>query len=770
MPNATQIAKIFDSIIRYIVLLLAVCTPIFVIPASWASAAQSKALLIALALAIGMVMWFSKVILEKKLYFTFDPILLAIFLLPCTYMISALLSGNPSSMISGDALPGSVANMVMLFGVAALSAVVAQSRRRAAITVLFGIILSSAMVSVFQIARIAFPGLLDLSGALHGVTSTVVGSWHDLGIFLGLGMLLSVALLETSFAQETWKSVFLWTFAGISSALLLLVSFADTWLVVAGAGFLFASLRFVRAYRKSQGLFFATRYCMYWITFAVIALLLGLFGSYVTAKLPTRLQLGQIEVRPSWQGTFTVSQHTLGDGKTFVFGTGPNTFDQGWARFKPKEVNSTNFWNVDFQYGIGVVPTALVTVGIIGTLAWVLLVIALLWTGLGTYRAEPDPLRGLLFVSAMFLMAFHVFYVPGIGISALMFLMLGMLAGIQSRHWRIGELSFAPQSIFALIGILVLASSVVAASAMESRVVTSTLMVYKAGADYAKNGNLEQAISQVSSAIRVDPANDIAQRAAVEVGLIQFQDMVKTAPSDEQSRDVLQKALSGTISHGLAAISIDGANYQNWLALAGLYQSLAGIGIPGAYEQAQKAYLRAASTTPMNPLPYLQLGQLNLLQGKNDEARGYLSKAIDLKPNLPLPYYLRSQLEAARGNMTGAVQDAALAAQIANQDPVGWYNLGVMLYTANDFQNAGAALEKAVSLQNQYADAIFALGIVYEKLGMHDRAIAAMQNVLALNPNNTIVTKVLQNLSEGRDALSDLQDPAGAQALETPKQ
>jgi tetratricopeptide (TPR) repeat protein len=234
------------------------------------------------------------------------------------------------------------------------------------------------------------------------------------------------------------------------------------------------------------------------------------------------------------------------------------------------------------------------------------------------------------------------------------------------------------------------------------------------------------------------------------------------------TQNQLKTALSSTIAHGLAAVSIDNTNYQNWLALAGLYQSLAGQGIQGAYEQAQAAWQHAASTTPANPLPQIQLGEIALAQNNATAATGYFSKAITLKPDLALPYYLRSQIEANQAQWQNAVKDAASAAQLANQDPLGWYNLGVILYAAGDYQNAGASLEKAVSLQNNYSDALFALSVIYDKVGAHQNAIAAAQKVAELNPTNAIATEVLQNLQTGKSALDGIAGQPTQSSTSTP--
>lgn len=757
-----------DALVRYSAILLAFLTPFLVIPAVWASPPQGKALIAAIIIIVALIAWLIGTVSSRRLVLSLDPILLAIIVIPIAYAASAFLSGGSySSFVSGDAVTGTVAGVLILFGTALLGAIAVEDRRHS-FTAVVALLISGAIVITFQIAHLFFPGYLSLLGALAGNTSSVVGSWHDLSIFTGAILLIALGLSETSVAESRVIAVLLQILAALCFALLLVINFSDTWLVLTGAAVLFAIARFQRTYRRQQSLINALRSAILWIVLALLAGLAGFSGTFIFNHLPASLQISQVEVRPSWQGTFAAGQELYQGGKALVFGTGPNTFTQQWALFKPKEVNSTNFWNTDFQSGIGVVPTALVTVGIAGTLGWLLLALALLWTGYKSFMDESEGrLRVILFIVCAFMLVFHIIYVPSIGISILMFLLLGILAGLNASSWRVAPLSLAPQSILAFVLLLVVSCATIAGALTESRTIVSTLITSRAAQVYQSTGDISQTASLVSQAVSIDPQNDTAQRAAVEVGLLQFSKLAENSGADAATRDELKNTLSTTIAHGLSAVSIDNSSYQNWLALAGLYQSLAGQGIQGAYDQAEAAWLHAASTTPANPLPQIQLGQIALVQGNASSAKAYFTRAIELKPDLALPYYLRSQIEAGQASWQEAAQDAAAAVQLANQDPLGWYNLGVILYAAGDFNNAGLAFEKAVSIQNNYSDALFALAIVYDKVGAHPNAIAAAQKVVDLNPQNAQSAQVLQNLQKGDPALTGFPGQEASSATST---
>jgi tetratricopeptide (TPR) repeat protein len=758
MPNYRSTGtKFTDAVVRFCAISLAFLAPLFVLPVAWASVSQGKALAAALLLVTALIAWLIGSVSSRRIAFPVDPIIVAALLLPVAYALSAYVSGAPaSSFASGDAVQGTVAAMLVLFGTALIGAFAVQEKRIAfPITIAF--LISGTVVLLLHVLRIFFPAEFSLFGALAGSTSSVLGSWHDLGIFSGLLLIVSCGLIETSVAGHPVYRVLLQVLAVLSFGMLMVINFADVWYAVAGAALLFAFSRALRSYRRQGNFARSLRAAVFWLVLIFAGTLAGWYGPFINAHLPTPLKITQIEVRPSWSGTLTAGQKLFEGGKALVFGSGPNTFDRQWALFKPTEVNATNFWNTDFSNGYGVVPTALITVGIVGIACWVLLTLSLLWTGWRTLSDENEGrLRVILSIASAFLLFFHIVYVPSLAVSLIAFLMLGVLAGLNTSSWRVGSLTLVPRSIFAFVAVLVVSCSVIGAALVESRVVVSTLFTSRAAALYQESGDLSGAAMLVSRAVLVDPQNDIAQRAAVQIGLLQFGELAKNNATDDVTREQLQKTLSSTIAHGLAAVSIDESNYQNWLALAGLYQSFAGVGIQGAYEQAQTAWLRAASTTPANPIPLMQLGQLAKTQGENDTAAMYYTKAIALKPDLAPAYYLRSQIRASKADWKGATDDAAAAAQLVNTDPLGWYNFGAILYASGDSQNATLALEKAVSLQNDYSDAIFALAVVYDKLGQRENALAAAQKVAELNPGDDTVSKVLQNITAGQGALAGL--------------
>jgi tetratricopeptide (TPR) repeat protein len=338
-------------------------------------------------------------------------------------------------------------------------------------------------------------------------------------------------------------------------------------------------------------------------------------------------------------------------------------------------------------------------------------------------------------------------FAPGLGISIILFILLGLLVALDTPERSELDLSMRPIGGRALSGVLILVvvcAGVLLAAGATTRTTLAELFVAKAAADYNTGSGLPHALTLVQDALILDPDSALAHRAAVELGILQLRELASKGATANTA--ALQTMLKHTIAEGLAAVSADSSDYQNWLELAGLYKGLGDSGIAGAYDNAQAAYKKAAAANPTNPIPLVNAGQIALATGDATSSISYLDAALVLKPDLPAAYYLRSQAKAIVGDLAGATLDAERAVSLAQQDPIAWYNLGAVFYVSGDYTDAVSALSQAASLNTNYANAYFVLSLAYQKTGDRPLALAAMQKVNALSPGNATVEQALAYL------------------------
>ncbi len=772
------IPQIADNITRWCVIVIATLLPIFVVPLPWISAPQAKLLLIAGFSLVALVAWLVARLFEGYLVIPRNLLLLTGALLPIAYGISAFVTGGTwTSLIGTTVAQDTVVIVCIWYALLLIVALAFPDKGGAMRKLLQGFLLGSLVLVVFQILRLFKPDLLSLGGYLSGSSSSIFGTWHDLGIIAGLLLFLAIALWDTSIVQNAfWKVVLVLLGLG-SLVLLVIINTIDVWYAVAILSLVYGMYRIIEEMRGGAGMNAAIVGAVLWLIVAAGAGAAGHWSSKIYDRLPTKLQIVQLEVRPSWMGTYLIGQKALSGGKQLVFGSGPNTFTREWGLFKPAGVNQTDFWNVDFNSGVGFIPTTFVTTGIVGLAAWTLFLLAFLWSIVKLFTTSQEPIirrvHAAILAAALYIVAFQVIYVPGIALSALLFLFAGMVITLElaGREWEpilVGLRAVSVAGIVRIIVVVVALGLVSLAPLTALRATSSDLFVQRAAAVYAKTGKLDDSRALVQQALKIFPQNDIAHRAAVEVGLLQLSQLMQSGKNDDAAKKQLESDLQVTIAHGLSAVSIDGADYQNWLELASLYQNLSGVGIQGAYQNAKDAYLRTIGENPTNPLAHVRLAQLAIDQKDLNFALDHLNTAIKLKPNFAAAYYLRSQVLATEGSFAPAIEDAGAAAQLTPQDPVGWYNLGTILYSAQSYDLASQALGRAVSLQNNYSNAMFMLALSWDKLGKHADALAAMQAVQKLNSTDATVAQIIANLEAGRGALEST-PPAPAPTKTAPK-
>ncbi|MBI2030322.1 tetratricopeptide repeat protein, partial [Candidatus Kaiserbacteria bacterium] len=347
--------------------------------------------------------------------------------------------------------------------------------------------------------------------------------------------------------------------------------------------------------------------------------------------------------------------------------------------------------------------------------------------------------------------------------SILTFLLLGLAIGYAASLGRIRQMLLTKRggvlgSGGYLVGLAIFMFAALITSASIAHVVVAEILINRSIVTLNTTGDLGLSSHYVSQALRIYPQDTRGQRAAVELGLLQIQKIAAETPTDQTTAQ-LKKIIEDTIQYGLRAVSLNGDDYQNWLELAMLYQELAGANVGGAYENAKDAYAKLIADNPTNPIAYLKRAQLELLQKNTDAAIADLVIAVKLKPDFAAAYYLASQIYASTGDFASALPPALSAAQVASGDPLAWYNLGAIAYAGGDYTNAALALERALDLQPQYANALYALGLSYYQLGRVDDAKRILGQLNKLNPNQQIVREIIDNLNAGKPPFSEASTP-----------
>lgn len=748
---------VLDRIVLWIALALVFLLPVFFIPIGNLSVFFSKSFLLSISALAMALLWLIACIkkgefqIPRTWLFVVGAGILAIFL------ISAFLSpALRASLIGVGSEIGTFFSLTTLFFLLFFSSLLFQSKKRMLLlyTALAGSFLA---VALFQIVRLFGGPTIASFGFFNSTTSNLIGRWNELAIFFGMAIVWAFVSLGM-FSSHKRLRWFLYCLLIVSLFFVTLINFTPVWVVLGG----FALLMFVYSFsfRKDLGHFSGENQGLI-PTISLILLGLSIAALFSTATIgnfvSSKFHIEHFEARPTLETTFAIFRQTINDHP--VFGVGPNRFTNQWLLLKPDGVNTSPFWNVDFAFGISTIATFAVTSGIAGLLAWAIFLMWILSIGLRTFFAfANDRLAHYLVVSSfllsLYLWIFTLIYVPSNALVGLTFLITGAWIGLLTSLGVYKQFYFSfsknPQRNFiSVLALLVLSIGVITAGYIVWQKFDAAVLFEESSASFAAGDVSAASVKMERAAELGDHALYYRSLADIDIARLGVIMSGKNLSIDE-ARSQFQTALSSAIDNARQAIVYDPTDYLNMVSLARVYQSVVPLGITGAYENSRRAYEEALKYNPKSPLLELDIARLSLAQGDRGEARTHISRALAMKNNYTDAIFLLSRIEADEGKITDAIASAEIASLISPNDTGLFFHLGLLRYTNKDYQGAISALERAVLLQSNYANAKYFLGLSYEQVGKIADAIIQFQDIEKTNPGNADVKKILSNMRAGK--------------------
>ena len=153
---------------------------------------------------------------------------------------------------------------------------------------------------------------------------------------------------------------------------------------------------------------------------------------------------------------------------------------------------------------------------------------------------------------------------------------------------------------------------------------------------------------------------------------------------------------------------------------------------------AKALYQRALGTNGSAPLLLAGMGQVELMEGKTNDARQRFETAISLSKNKDIEVLnaiARANVEAKSGDATYAVEKANTATQIKGfKDPETYLILGDAYRKNIDGGGAVTAYTKALGLNNKLAAAKYKIGKVYLTQNNKEYFLPAFEESITLDP------------------------------------
>ncbi|HSW57266.1 MAG TPA: tetratricopeptide repeat protein, partial [Dehalococcoidales bacterium] len=501
---------------------------------------------------------------------------------------------------------------------------------------------------------------------------------------------------------------------------------------------------------------------------ASVVLLLG--GSGIGGFLSQAVRVQTTEVRPNFQTTMDLAVESW--KQNFALGIGPNRFAEFWAVHKPADINQTQFWNADFYSGSGFIPTMAITTGLLGLLSLLAFIGMYVWSGVKAIFAQANSSRSRYLATSTFLVSLYLWvmlflYTPNIVVLALAFIFTGLFtATLVSQGitglWKVNIFSNPKTNFLSVLSIVILLILSIAGGYFVWEKSIAAVVFQKGIIDYQNTGNTQLVKEAAARAINMSPG-DVYWRGLAEISLTDLGRVLAGITNQSQITDSVraeaQTYIANSIEAAKKATEADPGNFQNWFALARVYEVLSVNGIEGASESARSAYGEAATRSPGNPAVPLALARLDAASGNVDDARANVNKALALKSNYTDAYFALAQLEVAANNIPAAIRSVEAATVVDPLNAGLYFQLGLLKYNNWDFKGSASAFERAIELAPDYANAQYFLGLSYERLSKRADAITQFEKLVATNPDNAEVSLILGNLKTGKSPFTDAKPP-----------
>ncbi len=782
----TRIPKIIDWVIAGAVYLLAFLVPIFFLPIVPSILELNKQILIVVLGGIAFLAWIGKLAWEGKIRVKKNFLLIPILLLLLILALNTIFSVYRDQSMWGSFGTESMSLVTVIALIAVFLVIMNNFETRKKIDTLILIIIgSSALANLYAIFQI-FGKFIFKNQAVAQNSFNTIGSVYALAIYLGAVLILTVAMLlekkslPVKIALIVFSLLFIFTLVMVNFGTALVI-FLIGMAVLLGLAIITSGSE-----EKNRALIIP----MVVLTLILLATLIGKRSSIVRVQLP-------VEVGLSSSASYDVMKGEWKD--SFLLGSGLSSYDLAYLKNKPSEINLTNFWSVKFNEASSRFFTLATTTGFLGAAAFLFLVGSILVYIFSSFvkifgRNEEGTYTLIGLASAwIYLTLVYFLYPSNVTIDFMWWIATASLIVLislvfQKKEEIISETSSPRVSLILSFVFVLIIVGFISLIFLEGQRYVAAAAYNKALASDAQGVKVDDLVSKLSQVVNLDPSRDLYHRNLSVALFAALNDRIsKKGASNlsENDRAEISNFYFAAEDEARTAINLNPKNPDNLVQLAQINQNVIGSK-DGADEAARSNYMESLKYDPKNPSTYYQIGQIYLMmadlesaknasqqQGSNkasqlsDKAKEYTAsalqnfeKAVEMKNNyIPAQFMAAVSLDRL-GKIDEAIAKLEDGKKMNPQDVGIVFQLGVFYYKAERYDEARNELEQAVKLADNYSNARYFLGLIYDKQGDKQKALEQFRKVADLNPDNADIKKIVSNLEAGKSALAGLEENA----------
>lgn len=527
------------------------------------------------------------------------------------------------------------------------------------------------LLSLLTLARVFFPGILTM-GVLGDKTSVLMGTWNDSMIFFAFTALIAISVIDLVKVKKGLLKIVAYLSLVLSIVMLVVGNFLLAWTLF-GAILLVLFVYTVTVENGSSSL--NTRSIPVTSLIVIIISIFFIAGhSNIGEALPKLLSVQYTELRPSTSATYSVAVDTIEESP--IFGVGPNQFAVAWAKFKPEQILSTNFWNTNFSSGSSVVFSSAVTIGLLGFIGWLLFVFVTIFSVYKSFLIKPEDkvqanLKTITIILALYLILVQLFYTAGSVTSILFWVFVGIMATIivdgNEKYLTVSLVGNPKKNFIQLSFVLLILILTIIFTFSRTEQFLGRVSLVGASKLYSNDGDPVKVEALLLKSNNLSPRDDTYRASAQfyssllgkELALLQDESNL----TDEESAKLKAIWNSAELSAVLAA-KLEPGRVENWQFLGNFYLEAAAIGIQGSLDNAELAYKNSLTVSPNDPGVYVSLAEIAYRKSDINSGDAYIDKALELSPAFSSALTLKDQINQIQSSQ----QDISSAEITVNSD------------------------------------------------------------------------------------------------------
>jgi tetratricopeptide (TPR) repeat protein len=326
-----------------------------------------------------------------------------------------------------------------------------------------------------------------------------------------------------------------------------------------------------------------------------------------------------------------------------ILGIGPGNYLSAFSRFLPLSYNQTPLWANRFLSGSSFVMTLVTETGILGLIAFALVVFSIVRKPLKNIKKSFSDKLNASYLVSFLVITVSMFILPAAtGVIILFFFLSYLNSDNSDTTVNLSATSVKNGSLFvskmpsAFLAVVLIAISLIM-GVFGVRILSAEVK-YKTAIEAIIANDAKLAYDSLRAAINTNGYVDRYHATNAQLNLALARSISQKADITENDRNTIGQLIQQAIAEAKATVALNPGRSANWETLARTYQAIMPFA-QGADNFTVISFNQAIALDPINPNLRIGLGGVYYALGRYDDSINAFGLAVTAKPDLANAHY-----------------------------------------------------------------------------------------------------------------------------------